>query len=347
MKAIFIFVYAMLFFAAPLRAEDEFNNNTFAPGPTNFERRREKRRPPPPVPVEGQEAREDNDRREHEREREREREREETQVRQNSRRARDEAFLGRETPWWNARACTGAVGFEASSPGSTSLLGSGSVIYGTWFSEGAGIDFYFGMSRTAGTATSTSTVAENPALKTRTTTTVYSGLNNPLNFTVGAYLKFRLYSNPWFALSFGPQVGISPPAKATSTTGTEAVSVPNTDDTDDFTTTQTTYGTIVAERGLLLSVGPKIGAEFYLKWIPHLAVGMSTGILAVLGGTTTTTTTTANKTITTTNGVPSDPGSVPSTTQTVTTTRGLEANTFGLGGTTFSFVGTFTIRYIF
>ncbi len=345
MKLFFLFLSVFAFLAAPVRAEEEpFGNNEFAPGPSNFERRREKRR----IPVEAQETREERDRREREQEKERDREREEAQnARQGTRRLRDDSFFGKETPWWNARACTGALGFEASSPGSTSLLGSGSVIYGSWFSEGVGMDFYFGVSRTAGTATATSTVAENLALKTRTTTTVYSGQNNPFNFTIGAYLKIRLYSNPWFALHMGPQVGISPPAKSSTTTGTEVISVPNTDDGDDYTTTQTTFGTIDTNRGFLLSVGPKMGGEFYLKWIPHLAIGMSTGILAVVGGTTTTTTTTSNKTITTTNGVPSDPGQVPTTTTTVSTSRGVEANTFGLGGTTFSLVGTFTIRYIF
>lgn len=346
MKKAFGLLIACSLLAAPLRAEDEpFNGGTeFAPGPTNFERRREKRR----VPVESRETREDREVRDaRDRDRERERDEDLAQARQSARRARDEAAYGRELPWWNARACTGAVGFEASSPGSTSLLGSGSVLYGSWFSENVGMDFYFGVSKTAGTATSTSTVAENPTAKTRSTTTVYSGANTPFNFTIGAYLKFRAYANSWFALHLGPQVGISPPAKASTTTGTEAVSIPNTDDTTTYTTTQTTFGTVDSNRAFLVSLGPKIGAEFYLKWIPHLAIGMSTGVLAVLGGTTTTTTTTSNKTITVTSGTPSDPGAVPSTTQTVTTTRGIEANTFGLGGTTFSFTGTFTIRYIF
>jgi hypothetical protein len=210
-----------------------------------------------------------------------------------------------------------------------------------------GLDFYAGFSRTAATATTTATVSENPTAKTRTTTTLYSGRNTVTNLTFGTYLKFRAYSNPWFTLHLGPQIGFSPTASATSTTGTETVSIPNTDSSDDRTITRTSYGTIAESRAMLLSAGPKLGAEIYLKWIPHLAVGMSTGILAIFGGTTTETTTTSNKTIPVVDDVEQDPGDVPTTTTTVTTTRGLEAKTFGLGSTTFSLFGTFTVRYIF
>lgn len=338
MKFFFV-LFLVALNAAPFyaRAEDEpvLQDEFGGRSPLPFERRR----PKPRTPVETHEDRENKD---------------EAPPpppptpRHAARRERDDSgIFGRELPWWNARACNNALGFEAPSPSSASLLGSGAVIYGGWLSEGVGMDFYFGLSRTAGTAAQTATVAENAAAKTRSTTTVYSGQNNPLNITIGTYLKFRAYSNNWFSLHLGPQVAFSPTAKATTVTGSSLETIANTDSSGNKTVTETAYGTIETNRGTLISLGPKLGAEFYLKWIPHLAVGMSTGVMAVLGGTTVQTTTTANKTITYTDGVASDPGTVPTTTQTVTTERGLEASTFGLGGTTFSFVGTFTLRYIF
>lgn len=331
MKTLFIVLFLVLH-AVPFlaHAEDEpFAAEEFgSPTPGQYEKRRGKKA----TPVEQRELREEDA----------------VELRQASRRVReDNAFYGRELPWWNTRASRHALGFEAPAPSSSSLLGSGAVIFGAWFADAVGMDFYFGLSRTAATATETSTVAENPTAKTRTTTTVFSGANTPTNFTLGAYLKFRAYSNNWFTLHLGPQVALSPSGKSTSTTGTSADSIPNTDDPDNHTVTQTTFGTVATTRATVLGIGPKIGAEFYLKWIPHLGIGMSTGVMAVLGGSTTATTTTSNKTITYTDGVASDPGAVPSTTTTVTTNRGLEATTFGLGGTTFSLVGSFTLRYVF
>lgn len=329
------------------RAEDEpFTPDDFGStkdsnpsiGPA-YDRRRNRRpkQPPPDTPTEVRESRDSSH----------DETRYDTREERPVRRRDDSAWNSRELPWWNARACRNGLGFEAHSPGSGSILGTGSLVYGGWLSDGFGVEMYLGVYKAAGEATTTSVTDTNAVAKTSSTTTTFSGRAKALNVTIGTYLKFRAYGNSWFTFHLGPTIAVSPSSTVSSQTGTRTQTFGNTDNLGNYTITDTNFGTVDESRSVLISVGPKLGGEIYLKWIPHLAIGLSTGILAVIGGNTTETTAILpSRTITATNGVEADPGTVPTKVTTVSTKRGVEGNTFGLGGTTFSFVGTFTLRYI-
>src|SRR5690606_24263688 len=59
-------------------------------------------------------------------------------------------------PWWDPEAYKYSIGYESLAPGSSSILGSQAVTFGTWFSEGLGAEFFLGYAKEAGNALSNS-----------------------------------------------------------------------------------------------------------------------------------------------------------------------------------------------
>jgi len=249
---------------------------------------------------------------------------------------------------WSPEMYKYAIGYE-SGGSSNAVLGANNVVIGFWFPGDFGLDFYVGYTKAAGTANEETTVNETgTTTKTKVTTKDYSGLSGANNMTFGLGLKMKGYQNSWFQFSYGIIAAYGGASRVEGRVGTIQETVPDTASPTTKTSVETNYGTIVTDTKSTISVGPKLGAEFYLKWFPHLALGFSTGVLATFGGETTATTTTRSRTTVTVSGTeqPNTSGTDGPTTVTSSTTPGYSARTFGIGGTQFQFNGLFTIRYV-
>ena len=249
-------------------------------------------------------------------------------------------------PWWEPETYKYSIGYESLAPGSSSILGSQAVTFGTWFSEGLGAEFFLGYAKGVGNALSNSVQVDDPNANTRITTTIESGQNAPGNIFVGANLKWTLFRNEWALVHAGAVVGFSPTATAETPTGTTVTTINDIEDPDDFSVQETAKGTITESRGTLISFGPKFGGEFYPKWIPHLAIGIGVGIVAVTGGETVTTTTATTKSFQVVDGEAQDPVGETTTTTTDTAARSLESSTFAIANTGFNLFSVFTIRFV-
>lgn len=262
---------------------------------------------------------------------------------------------GRLFSWWSPETYKYSIGYEKAGT-ANAVLGGDNLTFGFWFPGDFGLDLFLGYNKTGGTTTEARTVQETgvTSSKTRVTTTQYSGATGPSNMTVGLTLKGRGYQNSWFQFNYGIIVAYGGSSRVESRVGQIIETIPDTGAPTTKSVQETSangsagYGTTTAETKSTISVGPKLGTEFYLKWFPHLALGFSTGVLASFGGDTTTTTVTKDRTLQYVNGVeqPNVSGTDGPLTTTATTTPGTRAGTFGIGGTLFQLNGIFTIRYI-
>ncbi len=186
------------------------------------------------------------------------------------------------------------------------------------------------------------------ATSSKTATTSYSGAKNPMQVTLGTKAKFRVLQNNWAQVYFGGIGGLSWTGSATHQTGTRTESYADRSNTSNYSVSESGIGTVERSSALQLFAGPLLGTEFYLKWLPHLALGFSTGFSLNVGGGVTTTTSTATKSYSVTGGVAGTPVSHTSSRTTVATSPGhLRGATFGLGGSSFAlFTTAFTLRYV-
>jgi len=255
-----------------------------------------------------------------------------------------------EPSWWSPEKARYSIGYEytgniggiAQSP-----LPQNAVALGMWLSPDIGVELLVGYNHGADNATTSTNTAVDPNAQTSNVTTTYSGTMNATSVLLGGILKYRAFQNSWFQFNLGAMVAVVPGDGTSVNTGTTTVSTPNTTQPTTFSTTDTNIGTVSTNTNLAVSVGPRLGTEFYLKWVPHLALGFETGVLTTFGGQTTTTTSTQSDSFNTTNGTAGTKTVSGTTTNVVTTKPGTVANTFGAGGLAFQLTGAFTLRYIF
>jgi hypothetical protein len=253
-----------------------------------------------------------------------------------------------ETSWWRPSRYTYELGYEAAATNTTGVLGTSVVTGGMWMGDSFGLEFFMGYTKSANANTETISTSTNTIAtpNTQTNSTSYSGTNAAPTFALAINPRYRLIQTDWFHLNIGLMVGLFLPSSADYQTGTKTETIANTTTPNNKSVSETSWGTVKSENGFNVGVGPRISSQFYIKWFPHLAVGLSTGVFTFLSGNTTTTTDTKTRSYTVVNGVDQTPTS-ETTTHTVATTKpGFRATTFGLGGTTFALTGSFTIRYI-
>ncbi len=246
--------------------------------------------------------------------------------------------------WWSPEKQHHSVGFEGTA--GVSVLPKNAVLFGWWLTEDIGIDAYLGYTKAADNASTTTASADDGVANSRTITTTSGGVRNPHTFLFGGGVRYKVYQNSWFQFTLGAIAAIVPGNSTEWSTGSSVQTIGSLSTPGSYTMTETGLGTRKSENSILFNIGPKLGTEFYLKWIPHLAIGFSTGILASFGGTNTTTTTARTRTFAVNNGTPQTPTTDTSTTTVATTTLGPQGLTFGVGGTQFNLIGNFTIRYI-
>lgn len=256
-----------------------------------------------------------------------------------------ESKMAAELPWWNPTKYRNEVGYEGSA-GLASVLAQNTISYSHWMTEGTAFDFFFGYSKGVDSATEGASLVTNTTATSSVSTASYTGTKNPHTFMLGAGLRTRLYQNEWFALSLGGVVAFSPGNGADYPTGTRTETTPNTASPTNKTVVETNLGTISVENKSKIAVGPRLVSEFYLKWFPHLALGLNAGIFSVFYGDTVTTTNTRSRTYAVVNGVDQTPSADSSTSSSSTNKYGMAGSTFGLGGSTFQFTGTFTLHYV-
>lgn len=236
------------------------------------------------------------------------------------------------------------VGFESTSA-SLGVLGANSIVIGNWW-ETWGLEFLIGYTKNEDSSSSSVDTNNNTIANTGTTTTTFSGTKNNHTGSLGTVLKAKVFQNHWVQVYGGAFVGVNYFFKTNYQSGSKVETFTDLNSTGNKSVTETSLGNVEVKRTPQVAIGPKLGAEFYPKWIPHLAVGFSTGIATYFGGNTTTTSSLRTRTFTVVNGV-DQPASADATRTTVTeTSPGIKGVTFGIGGTTFQVTGVFTIRYV-
>jgi len=246
--------------------------------------------------------------------------------------------------YWNPEAYTYYVGYEGS--GVPSILPQNSVVLGQWFDSRFGGEIFVGYSNPADSfATSVQTSADAVA-NSQNTLTTNSGTRSAATLLIGVAPKLRFVQSSWVQLYLAGVLGFVFGNSTNYATGSRQVSVADLTDPTTFSVNETNFGTIQIERSAMFLIGPKLGSEFYLKWIPNLALGFSTGFLFTSGGSTKTTTSTKTRSIDTVSGV-EQPAAPDSSFENVAETQpGLQATTFGIGGAQFNLFGNFSLRYV-
>ena len=248
------------------------------------------------------------------------------------------------TSWWSPERQLYYLGFEGTA--GASILPKAAVVFGYWATPNVSIEGYLGYTKTTETYNESVATTEDSVSNTRSTVTSYTGSMTPHTFLIGGGARYKVVQTSWFQFTIGGVVAVVPGNNASNRTGTSTQTIQSLSVPTSFTTVETALGTVTSDTNWQLSVGPKLGTEFYLKWIPHLALGFSTGVFASFGGDTTTTTATRTRTYLTVNGVPQTPTSDTSSSTVAVQKLGTRGTTFGIGGTIFNLFGNFTIRYV-
>jgi hypothetical protein len=227
--------------------------------------------------------------------------------------------------------------------GAPGVLTQNVIVYGWWKKDWA-TEFFAGFSKAADTFATTNTT--NSASTSASSINSVSGVKNPYMVTVGGGQNYRISHSKWIQIYSGYFGGLTYTTNTSYSTGSTATSVANTATPTNYTTSYSNVGSVTSSTQPLVYVGGKLGAEFYLKWFPNLALGFQSGLVTTFGGNTTTSTSTKSGSDTYTGGVPASPSPVSSSNSSSSVNPGLTANTFGLGGTVFQLTGSFTLRYV-
>ena len=247
---------------------------------------------------------------------------------------------------WTPRNYRYSIGYETSSTGPT----GNNLVDGGFWNGAFGVDLLLGYTKGADSV-QTQTTENIPNLITPTSSksvqTTLAGSKSASAITFGGRPKLRVVQNNWLQVYGGFLLGATLTGSVDYPTGTITETFADRTQTGNKTVSEFGSGTITQSTSLQVFAGPSLGSEIYLRWIPHLALGFSTGLYFVSGGTTKTTTSTGNKNYTVTNGTAASPTAQNSNTSTTEVNPGLRGSTFGLGGSTFSILNTiFTVRYV-
>jgi hypothetical protein len=251
-----------------------------------------------------------------------------------------------ETSWWSTKGMRHSIGVELSDA-SYGALGTTAIAYG-YSRDKFGIDLYMGYSKEQDTAATTSTTSTNDAAtpKTKTVSQEFSGVKKPKQTTFGIQPKFYFFSDRWFKASVGFMIARTSSSAVKYNTGTTTTTYADSSNLNNYTVSQTDYGTVSQKSSDKTLYGPRLNTEFYLKWFPHIALGFGTGLIMSTGADATATSSTSNKTYAVTNGTAANPTVDQTESAEQKTPSGGTAKTLALGGSTFSLLGSFTVRYI-
>ena len=251
-----------------------------------------------------------------------------------------------QTSWWSPKGMKQSIGVELSDA-SYGALGTTTIAYGYW-REKFGLDVYFGYSKDQDTAasTTTTTASDTATPKTKTIVKEYTGEKKPKQTTFGIQPKFVFISDRWFRASIGFMIARTSYSAVSYNKGSVSTTYADSSNLSTYSVTESEYGTIASSSTAKLLYGPRVNAEFFLKWFPHIALGFGTGMILSSGDDSTTKTNTENKSYSVTDGTTATPTTNDTTSTEQKTPSGGTAKTLALGGSTFSLLGSFTVRYI-
>ena len=247
---------------------------------------------------------------------------------------------------WQPEKLKNSIGIETSAT-TLGVLGRNVLVYSRWLNSRWGIEGLFGFSKASDTMNTAVNSSTDAIANSQTTTTTYTGVEQPKVITLGAVVKNRIYQSSWLQVYIGGMVAVNHFSDTRYQTGSSAATITDLATPNNFTVTETNLGTISTSQEIAYIVGPRVGTEIYLKWFPNFALGFSGGILYFMGGEQTTTTQRSTRSFAVVSGVPQEPTTTSTSTNIVSRTRPPNTiNTFGIGGTSFSFNGLWTIKYM-
>ncbi|NDE16370.1 hypothetical protein EBZ80_15700 [bacterium] len=239
-----------------------------------------------------------------------------------------------------------SIGVELASS-SFGALGTSAVNYGL-LTPKYGVEFYLGHSKSADTISQSESSVTNTSAtpNSRTTSVVDSGKVNPRQYTFGIQPKYVMFADRWLRATAGFMLAYTNTGKVSYKTGTTTTSWSDISQDSNYSVQRNAVGTIETKTTPRLLMGPRINADFLLRWFPHLSLGFSTGIMVGSGAASTTETNTESKSFAVQDGVEQTPSSHTTTSQKVSLKQGLTGETIAVGGTTFNLMGSFTLRYV-
>lgn len=221
------------------------------------------------------------------------------------------------------------------------------IQYDAWLNKDIGYFAMGSISKDEDTATETKTVVTNNIGLSQAYTTSYSGSKKPMILTLGGGVKFRLWQNEWIQINWGG-MGLLTQTSAVSYpyAGNIVKTVANTQSPNDYSTVFTDVGTVSTSASTAIRIGPRLGAEVYLKWFPNVSVVGDIQILMTMAQTGTTRYAYESKTYATTGGVDQPASSSTSTSQSQQTKTGGAWDTSQIGSSVFNALSaTWGIRY--
>ncbi len=205
---------------------------------------------------------------------------------------------------------------------------------------------YFTMAKSFNTSSESFATTHDDIAETSTESKSYTAGYNPGSYAFGVIYMKRFFKDRWISVYGGIPFAVTYYSSGSAKTGSSAKTAIADDDKKTYLLNESNYGEVKKSWTWGVDTGVRIAAEFYIRHLPHLAIGLSATGLTGYKAPATTTTSTRTRTVQVNDGEEEDP-TVDNTSEQITKTRpGIGSYTYTVSPY-FQVLGAFTLRYIF
>lgn len=201
-------------------------------------------------------------------------------------------------------------------------------------------------SKAANSASETFSTTTNVIAKSSVRTYSNSGAYNQGKYSLGGTYYLSLYRDRWLFVYWGVPLVLTYYPGGSYKTGTRTETVANTDAPTTYSVSESAYGTISYNNNFGIETGLRLGSEFYIRHLPHLAIGLAGALFVGHRTNVDLRTQTRTRTFTVTDGTEGTPASDTSV-DTVVSSKPGRSSTTATSGYGFNLMGAFSLRYIF
>jgi hypothetical protein len=203
-----------------------------------------------------------------------------------------------------------------------------------------------GWSKGVNSASESLSTSTNVIAKSSVRTYSNSGSYSQGKYSLGGTYYWSLFRDRWIFVYWGVPLVLTYYPGGSYKTGTRSETVANTDAPTTYSVSESAYGTISYNTNFGIDTGLRLGSEFYIRHLPHLAIGLAGALFVGHRTNVDLRTQTRTRSFTVTDGTEGTAAS-DATVDTVVSSKPGRSATSGANGGSFNLMGNFSLRYIF
>lgn len=219
------------------------------------------------------------------------------------------------------------------------------IQYEKWLNKKWGYMVFGSIKKEEDTLKTSVTTDQNSITFSKKDITSYSGSKEPLILVIGGGVKNRLWQSPWLQINWGGLAYLQYTGQTKSAIGESKIETADFRTPSDYSVTETNLGERVESASTSLYMGPRLGAEVYLKWFPNVIIVADMQALMSFAAQRKIATNQTSQQYNVVSGVPQTPSSNTSSSNQETVNNGGTWGTNKIGSSQFGLTLTWGIRY--